>query len=313
MELVSHDIEARDGTRLRVWECGPKDAEEAVLFFHGAITSSRGMFAPPTDDGAYSWLQYAAERGQRVFALDIRGYGRSDPIPEYDDQPSANAPAVRAPQAARDGADALSFVADRAETLHLCTLSWGTIYTMLLLSGDLPDVGADIAQQVSSLVAGAPVYEPTWDFESMADSMGVPTDLGGYFVLEETDSGEDTPGPERLSEDISAIRTDSVQGIDETSYRVPAGPQADTRDCTNGDPPYDPGAVDIPTLLIRGENDILSERLDTLALYDDLGTDGLTEYIEVSDSSHYFSYEPYREVFFEAAYGFQQRVRGLES
>jgi pimeloyl-ACP methyl ester carboxylesterase len=122
MELRAHEIEARDGVSLNVWERSPAGADEAVLFVHGSITNARALFATPVQgDDSYSWLHAASDRGRAAFAVDVRGYGDSDLPPAMKNPPSEHGPPVRADQAADDVGDALAFVRERHETVHRTT------------------------------------------------------------------------------------------------------------------------------------------------------------------------------------------------
>src|ERR1700691_1088494 len=50
-------------------------ANRVVLFIHGAGTPSEVAFDVPYRD--YSWMEYLAQAGFDVFAMDTTGYGRS--------------------------------------------------------------------------------------------------------------------------------------------------------------------------------------------------------------------------------------------
>jgi pimeloyl-ACP methyl ester carboxylesterase len=308
MDLLSHDIVARDGTRLRLWEYGLPKANEAVLFFHGAISPSRAILAPPTADRQYSWLHNVGSRIQRAYALDIRGYGESDTPWEYDQPAEDNDPVVRTQQAATDAADALRYVSDIFDTVHVVAVSWGTMYTGLLLSGTHPEIDDDIDDLVDSCTFVAPVYKPSWEWEPMAETMGLPTDLGAYYVRDKATAEAGSGGGELFEATWQTI-VESNQGIDARHHKVPSGAQVDIRAATNGDPTFEPEDISVPSFVLRGTDDALSTRQDALTVYDGIETPGLKEYFELNESDHYIMHDEYREMVFDAVYDFQQHAQ----
>ena len=305
MEPEARETTARDGTRLRVWELAPSDPDEAVLFVHGAITCSRALFAPPvSDDTSYSWLHAAVGKGRAAFAVDIRGYGDSERPPELDDPPEANDPPVRAEDAAADVRAAFDFVAARYETVHLVGVSWGTMTGGTFL--------AEADSNVASATLCAPVFRPPYEFEPAMSAFGVDPDLDAYIeqtyeeVLERQASGETTP----VFEAIWETMVESGQGVEgRNAYIAQAGALADVRDACADESIYDPGDISVPTLVIRGTDDAISQREDALALYDELGSaHDCTEYAEIAGSGHYVMHGARRQALFDAVASFQDRA-----
>lgn len=62
---------------------GGSAGKGVVLFVHGAGTPAEVAFDVPYRD--YSWMQYLANAGFDVFAMDMTGYGRSTRPPAMDD------------------------------------------------------------------------------------------------------------------------------------------------------------------------------------------------------------------------------------
>lgn len=297
MELRQHEVEARDGLGLNVWEA-PADSDEAVLFLHGAITCSRALLAPPVPgDDSYSWLHAAAAAGRTAFALDVRGYGDSDRPPESSDPP------VRADAAARDVADVHEVVSERFDTVHLVGISWGTMTGGAFLAAGDP--------AVATFASVAPVYAPTYDFETGLAELGLEPDLPAWITQtrEVVEERQDADADRALFEAVWEAQVASGQGLEETDgYVFQSGSLADVRDCCAGDPPYDAGAIATPTLVIRGSEDGTSGREDALALYDELGSTGdLKEYGEVAGAGHYVMHGPRRRALYAAVSAFQDR------
>jgi pimeloyl-ACP methyl ester carboxylesterase len=302
MALRAHDVTARDGLSLNLWERSPAgETDEAVLFVHGSITCARALFAPPVaGDDSYSWLAAPGERDRTAFALDIRGYGDSDRPSEMDEPPEENGPPVRADLAASDAADALGFVRDRFEAVHLVGVSWGTNVCGRLVERDGP--------AVASLVQCAPVYRTPYDVEDGLAALGLDRDLDAYYYQDratvESRQGE---GDDALFEAIWHTQVESNQGVDEDTYVAQTGALADFADCCADDPPYDAAAIDVPTLVVRGTDDAISWRADATAVYDELGTPA-ADYLELAGGDHYLMHGERRGALYDAVNRFHDRV-----
>lgn len=305
MEPVAHDLTADDGTRLRAWERTSSGATEAVLFLHGAITSSRALFAPPVpDDASFSWLHAAAEAGRAAFTVDIRGYGESERPPEMNEPPEANDPPVRSTDALHDVQAAFEFVADRYDAVHLVGVSWGTMNAGTFLT--------ETRVEIASLTQCAPVYSPPYDFEPAMSAFGVDPDLGAWYsqerdvVLARQGGGEPSP----LFEAVWRTQVESNQGVEGSdAYVAQTGALADVQQACAGDPVYDATAISAPTLVVRGSEDVISRREDALTLYDDLGSDAdRKEYAEVGGADHYAMHGHRRRALYDAVAAFQDRA-----
>ena len=300
--LQRHDVTADDGTRLRVYEVVPENPTEAVLCLHGGLTPARALFAPPVGDGtSHSWLHAIAEAGRAAYALDVRGYGESEMLPEYDEPAEANDPPVRARNAAHDVKAAYDFVADRHDTTHLLGVSWGT------MTG-----GAFLEQyddRPASLVQCAPVYKSPVDFEAAAAALGLDTDLVAY-ITEEYEVVKERQGGGEVFEAVWSVIAETNQALDDqNAYIAQTGALADTRDCCAGNPPYDAAEIDVPTLVVRGTEDHTSQREDALALYDELDVDGdRTEYAELQGGDHFVMHGHRRRDLYAATNDFFGRV-----
>ena len=302
MALRAHDVTARDGLSLNLWERSPADdADEAVLFVHSSITCARALFAPPVaGDDSYSWLAAPGERGRTAFALDIRGYGDSDRPPEMNEPPEENGPPVRADLAASDAADALEFVRERFDTVHLVGVSWGTNVCGRLIERDAPPV--------ASLVQCAPVYRTSYDVEDGLAALGLDPDLDAYYH-QDRETVEDRQGEDAndaLFEAIWRTQVESNQGVDEDTYIAQTGALADFADCCADDPPYDAANIDVPTLVVRGTDDAISWRADATALYDELVT--TADYLELAGEDHYLMHGERRGALYDAVNRFHDRA-----
>ena len=301
MNVSSITVEARDGTRLNCWRQAPETADEAVLFVHGSITNARALFATPVaGDESYSWLNAAADRGRAAYALDIRGYGDSDLPPEMDEDPEANGPPVRADQAADDVADAVATVRADYDTVHLVGVSWGCHTCGRFVERDDPEL--------ASLTQVAPVYKPRYDFSEGMDALGLDSVDVAWYTQDRATVRERQGSDDALFEAIWRAQVESDQGVDETTYKAQTGALADWRASCEGDPAWDPAAIDVPTLVVRGTEDVIADRPGSLDHFDELTVD-TADYAEVDGADHYLMHSDRRQDFFAVVDGFQGRVR----
>ncbi len=302
MDLQSHDIEARDGTTLNCWERSPTDAGEAVLFVHGSITNARALFATPVEgDDSYSWLHAASGFGRAAFALDVRGYGHSDLPPAMDDPPEANDPPVRADQAADDIGDVLAFVRGRHDTVHLVGVSWGCHTCGRLVERDAPSI--------ASLTMVAPAYKPRYDFEVGLAALGLEGLDAAWYTQDRETVRERQGGDGALFEAVWRAQVESNQGIDDTTYVAQTGALADWADSCQGDPVWDPAAIDVPALVIRGSADEIADRPGSLDHYDEMDVPGdRADYVEIDGADHYLMHSDRRREFFRTVQDFQDRA-----
>jgi pimeloyl-ACP methyl ester carboxylesterase len=294
------DLEAPDGTRIRRWGRVPADATEAVLFVHGATYAGRAAF----DVAGRSWLRAVAESGRAAYAVDARGYGDSERPSALDAPPEANDPVVRAETAATDAATALADLPDRHEAVHLVGYSWGTTTSGLLTT----ERGADVA----SLVQYAPVYQPP---ESHRDRFAPGDPPTAYRTVERADARQrwaDQRAAGSVPEDAFAAFWETLapsgQGIADDEIRAPNGTLVDLTAAID-ERPYDAGAIDVPTLVVRGSLDTASTRPDALALFDALSVADRT-YTEIAGGTHFLQLEAPRRTLYETVRGFHDRVSG---
>jgi alpha-beta hydrolase superfamily lysophospholipase len=297
--LGALDVESADSTRIRVWRRVPEGATEAVLFVHGATYGGRAAFAPE----GYSWLDDVAAAGRAAYTLDARGYGDSERPPELDAPAEDGDPVVRAETAAQDAMAALDAVRDSFGTVHLVGYSWGSMIAGVLLD--------DLGAEVTSLVQYAPVYSPAADREadfSPGDPPAAYRTVTGAETRERWTSQRPGPVPEGAFDAFWETLLDSGQHAGEGRVVAPNGTLVDLTAAVD-EPVYDPGAIDVPTLVVRGSLDTASRRPDALALYDAVGADDRV-YTEVAGGTHFMQFESVRERLVGAVRAFHDRLGG---
>ena len=277
-----------------------------VLFVHGATFSGR-LFDIPQP--GLNWLQVAADAGFAAYAIDIRGYGLSQPDTFPDERPYA-----KGQDAIADIGDAVDWIAARhgGAPVALVGWSWGTLTTSRYAMG--PGAG-----KVRALALSAPIYaERNADWIALLADPADPTRHRAFgphrrVDLADTRARWDAQLPQgadwRAETVLQAMVAASIadDGTAPDHFRVPNGTFLDLWECFNGRPIHDPAAITCPTLLIRGAQDPTSTRSDTLALFDRLGAADRS-YVEIAGGTHFINAEIRAPALFDAVTGFLRRT-----
>jgi pimeloyl-ACP methyl ester carboxylesterase len=141
-----------------------------LLFVHGATYPSDTMFDLKFD-GA-SWMDQIARRGYDVYAMDVRGYGRSTRPPEREVPPQHNPPVVTTDDGVRDFAAVVDHIRQRrgVQRLNLMGWSWGTV------------IAGAYAAQNPGTVERLVMYAPLW-LRRIPGGLRVNGPMGAYRVV----------------------------------------------------------------------------------------------------------------------------------
>jgi pimeloyl-ACP methyl ester carboxylesterase len=276
-----------------------------VLFVHGATFSGR-LFDIPHD--GLNWLEVAAKAGFSAYALDIRGYGLSQPATFPEGRPYA-----QGHEAIEDIAQAVEWIAAQhaGAAVSLVGWSWGSLTTARYAMG----AGRD---HVGALVMYAPIFaERNEGWRSLMADPADPSrmrDFGPYrhVNLQDTRARWDEQLPEgadwRTESALRALVDASIadDGLCTSSFRAPNGTFVDLWECFNARPIYAPAGVVCPTMLIRGAQDPTSTRSDALSLLDRLGAQDRC-YMEIEGGTHFVNVEVRAPALFSAVNAFLVR------
>lgn len=254
----------------------PDPLRPPVLLVHGA-TLGASLFDLPLP--GYSLLEALAADGRAAYALDVRGFGLSRPGTVIDGPADAHPPYPRLPQAVADIGAAVDAILARegARALDIVGFSWGTVTSGAYAAAN--------AAKVARLALYAPLYgerNPLWlgRIAEPDDPGRLQEGIGAYRLMTRADlvarwdadlGGAD---PVRYREaGVAAAAFDVFAALDagtrmngEPAFRCPAGALADLLDVFNGRPLYDPAALTMPVLLVRGADDSTSTDSDARAL-----------------------------------------------
>jgi len=271
-----------------------------ILFVHGATYASR-MYDIPVP--GMSWLKYSAHAGFPSYAIDIRGYGKSQSARMFE----TSEPYATAAEAVRDIDQAVEWICQQhdCERVHMVGGSWGSITSSLYASS---------SNRIESLVLYAPIYSNRND--SWVRLLAEPGNPDRYNAVlgahrrvdlcqtrerwdEEIPKGEKWRDEAVLLALVEASIADSGQSPANASiaagagdhFQVPNGTLTDLwKVFAEGQPLYNPAAIRCPTMLIRGGGDLTSTRDDALGLLDALAAKD-KHYVEIANGGHFISAE----------------------
>ena len=129
----TYHIESLDaGVQIHVRNTRPEGlntfrSERTLLFVHGATYPSDTMF--DLKIAGASWMDSIASHGYDVYAMDVRGYGRSTRPPEMDRPAADNPPVVTTDNGVTDFGAVVDHIRQRrgVPRLNLVGWSWGTV------------------------------------------------------------------------------------------------------------------------------------------------------------------------------------------
>lgn len=229
-------------------------AERIVLFVHGATYPSETGFDIPLPGG--SWMDHAAGRGFDVYAVDVRGYGRSTRPPSMSQPAASNPPFADTREAVRDVGAAVDFILKRrgVAKINLVGWSWGTA----LMGGYTAENNAKVHRLV--------LYAPLWTIRNAPPISGA----GAYRTVQRDPArARGARGiPKDRVEEISPtawfdqwwaanLATDPAGAAQSPPVlRAPNGVIKDIGDFwAKGIPTWEPAQIRVPTLLILAEWD----------------------------------------------------------
>lgn len=226
---------------------GKDKAGRPVLLIHG-VGVGYAYFDVEIRD--YSMMDYLAQAGLDVFAVDQRGYGKST---------CPDGTTVRADSSADDMKSVIDFIRDHtgSEKVDLVGHSWGGIVAVVIAGKYRDAIGKVV-------LIGMPYKTVKTDFQGILD-----------FVIDKAKAGEQyIPNElhETVEQELYSFEKDAVdfyhKAATESYPMIPTGPFLDMEDYEYSR--YIP-KITVPTLLITGEADEVIELVDSIQCLHDLG------------------------------------------
>lgn len=303
----------RAGLALHVRHVAPvRQSRGTVVLVHGATLGS-GLWdiAVP----GYSLLEALAIAGFSAWALDVRGYARSERLPNptqaYADRHDAVA----------DIAATVSYAcaADGAGQVLLVGGSWGSI-TAACFASQHP-------QRVRALALMAPIYatrNESWllDLAEPGDTNRLRAALGptrhvsrdDLLLRWDREIAEADKTLRREPRVLDALMRDSLDAEpagERDGFVVPNGTFHDLFEAFSGRPLYDPATLRMPVLLVRGEHDATSTSADAELLRRRLASPHVQLHT-VRDAGHFICAERAAPRFQDALLGFlAEQLEGM--
>lgn len=278
--------------------------ERTVLFVHGATFAGHSTFDLALD--GTSWMDWLAKRGYDVYALDIRGYGKSTRPAAMNKPPEQAEPVVNTATALRDVSRAVDFITSRRGQSKLVLVGWSWGAT---LAGSYT---ASAPNRVERLV----LYAPQWLRDQPA-----PTNLklGAWRGVHLDQAQErwlrDVPADKRrdlvpapwLKAWAEATRASDPDGakMNPPVLRAPNGVAADTLNAwAAGMPQWNPEMVPVPTLVVQGGWDADAPPAMGKAVFNQLTHAPQRRYRLIDEGTHMLMLEKNREQLFRAVQDF---------
>lgn len=265
MNLVTESslVESDPGIQIYVRNTRPDTLtsfrpERTLLFVHGATYPSDTMFDLKID--GVSWMDVIAGHGYDVYAMDVRGYGRSTRPPEMNAPAHDNPPVVSTDDGVRDFAAVVDHIRQRrgVPRLSLMGWSWGTV------------IAGAYAARNPDTVERLVLYAPLW-LRRIPGGLRVGGQMGAYRVVTmeaarqrwltgvAVDRQADWIPPRVLEAWWSAnLEADPVgAAMTPPGVRAPNGLLVDAFKYWEADTRYyDPSAIRAPALLVVGDWDV---------------------------------------------------------
>lgn len=263
---------------------------EVVLMLHPYGVPTAKAF----DVAGYSWMDDLAARGFDVWAMDIRGFGRST-------RPEGKQPVVYANEAARDAHAAMAHIAAErgVARVGLIGWSWGGVVAPMVAIAHPERVGRMVLLGAMHSFALPFMTQP---LDDPAHPGQVNANLPAYQVVEPAKAlghwrmmlkGIEDVAPDstiRLIEGVLMDSDSTAASRQPAAIRRPMGPLVDLYAIWSNRPIYDAAAVKAATLVVRGDRDSFADPGLAAKL---TGAAGVREVI-VPRATHWLPYEAQR-------------------
>jgi pimeloyl-ACP methyl ester carboxylesterase len=294
-----------DGPELFVHHVPPGGREgepRPALYVHGATFPSELSVGFRFD--AASWIDTPAAAGFDPWAFDFAGFGHSGRYAEVDAPSDGRQPLGRVEVGAAQLTRVVEFVVERSgRPVSIIAHSWGTL------------VAGRVAQEHPHLIDRLVYFGPIVPRPDgvLPTGMPQPGSLGSWLPVSVdaqyrrfvADVPVDQPPvlhDRHFRQWAAAYLATDPTSTNRTpaSVRVPAGPFADILDAWCGASAYIPGAIQAPTLIVRGEWDTWSTTADAEWLVDNR-PQRVTQDVVIPRATHVMHLEENRHQLYRAA------------
>ena len=287
LDIISseHWVE-HSGIKLYIYEkCqGNSCYKPIVILLHGSATAGRESFdLQVSGKPSYSLMDVLAEGGFDVFALDIRGFGRSS-------HPDGHITTA-------DASEDLNAVVDyilklkKAKKINLLGWSWGTQYGGMFIMNH-PEKVAKYVSYAQMHIDSADLVKRKPKIEIFRKSPYVNiTEAGwkGRFY---------SMAPAEVND--SDIIDEYAKVASLVEFRTPTGPQLDMVTIM---PMVSPRLLSVPTMLIHGEHDDVADMEGLLPFFKQL-PNSYKRYVIIPGAGHMMHLQKGHRLFQQEVIGF---------
>jgi pimeloyl-ACP methyl ester carboxylesterase len=279
-------------------ELSTPDAQHTVVFVHGASYPGHATFDMELPGG--SWMEWLAKRGYDVYAVDLRGYGRSSRPPEMKQPPEANKPVVDTAQAVQDLSHVVQYVLSRRNLQSLALVGWSWGATV---------AGRYTTDEAYGRVDRLVLYAPQWLRDGAQPPQVDPAAVGAWRTVHPREARD------RWLKGVPAGKREQVMPKEwfdswvketlagQSDLQAPNGVVADALSGWGaGKPLWQPGKVSVPTLVVQGEWDGESPPEMGRAVFAQLK--GNKRYVVIGEATHAMLLEKNRQQLFRAVQAF---------
>ena len=273
--------------------------EGVVLYIHGATFPSALSIAHRFD--GRSWRDELSAAGFDVWSLDFLGFGESDRYPAMAGAPDGVPALGRALDASRQIESAVRFIATfhQVDRISLIAHSWGTIATGCFASRCPELVERLVFFGPISKRSGDPALTPTfpaWRLITLHDQWDrfiadVPAGASPVLLRRHFDHW----GELYLDSDAAS------RSRQPASVKVPCGPVQDIAAAWHGRLDYDPGLIQAPVVILRGEWDQVTNDADVAWLFSALSSSPVRRDVKISRGTHLMHLEESRYALYREA------------
>jgi len=264
---VEHWVE-HAGNKLYVWEkyAGNPGGKPVVILAHGSATAGRGSFdLQVPGKPSYSLMDFLARENFDVFALDVRGFGRST----HPDSPMTT----------KEASEDLNAVVDyilklrKSQKVHLLGWSWGTQYGGMFVMAH-PEKVAKYVSYAQMHVNSPDIAKRRPNIENFRKNPYISIPEAGWKPRFHSMTPAAASDPAVV--DVFAKAAAQVE------VKSPTGPQLDMVTIM---PMINPRLMPVPTMLIHGEYDDVADLDGLLPFFQQL-PNRYKRYVVIPNAGH---------------------------
>lgn len=275
-----------------------KSAKLPILFLHGSTFPAALAFDFAMS--GTSWMDTLVSTGFDTYALDFLGYGDSDRYPSMHATTSVNEPLGRGNEVYKDVDLAVEYILAKtgAKGVILIGHSWGGSVAAFYAT--------KYPSKIAKLVLFAPITRKARPIAPGSNTVASMECLTQKERLNQLQSLTPSGQVSRLEPEINTtnwgtkwLKSDPLVGkrkVQQVCF--PSGGSADATDFLQGKSYYDPSAISVPTLIVRGEWDQFPNQDDAELLYSTIANTQ-KQLITIPKSTHVLHLEKSRHILYQ--------------